>query len=180
MMLTLNARRSPALPSRRGPYRVFAIVAAVGVGAASTVVIHRAVAPAVRPLEQPGWAGAIGTGVDGPLVMPSRETSASYTSPVVIQAASDAAARTARSCGPDGTCPPSPRAAKALVPPRRPALPSVVAAPAPNGVEAPAPDAKPKPIFSAGGLMARLPSPSVLLKPFTAVGDTMSGLIKRF
>ena len=178
MLLTLHARRAPALPSRRGPHRVFAIVAAICVGSASAVIVRHVVAPAVRSLEQPVWAGSIGTGVDGPLVMPSRETSASYTSPVVIQAASDAAARTARSCGPDGICPPSPRAAKALMPPRRPALPSVAAAPAPAASEAP--DAKSKPIFSARGLMARLPSPSVLLKPFTAVGDTMSGLIKRF
>ena len=126
MLLTLNARRSPALPSRRGPLRAFAIVAAICVGATSAIVIRHAVAPAEHPLEQPVWAGSIGTGVDGPLVMPSRETSASYTSPVVIQAASDAAARSVRSCGPDGACPPL-RAAKALVPPRRPALPSVVA-----------------------------------------------------
>jgi hypothetical protein len=179
MLLTLNAQRMPARPNRRISLRLVAVFAAICAGTGAALLLRPTSASHITTANvQPVWAGAISAPVSDPVTQPLRETSASYTSPVAIQAASDSAVRT-----------PPARVARNPVPPRRPAEPSVVAAPA-SSVVGPAlpvsatvdaaPTAKPKTIFSASGLMERLPSRNMLLTPFTKVGDTMSGLIKHF
>ena len=155
MLLTLSARRAAGESVRRLPARrLIALAAAIVAGTAAALALRPALSPVTSPaVEQPVWAGSIGERAAGPIVMPPRETSASYTSPVAIQAASRAGKRCA-----DATCAAPQRDLRTLLPPRRPAPEPVVAAvvaPAPI-VVAPPPE-KPKSVFSASGLIDRLP-----------------------
>ena len=175
MLLMMTAQGMTTTPRTRGRAkgRVWAGAAAVCVGVGAALAVGHAVRPGRAVLEPPVWAGDIGTSTTDRLAVPLRETSASYTSPVVIQAAS--ATRVARTCGSE-PCPPARFSTKSPQPPRRPA-------PAAASVMAqtpPAADRQEAGAFSVAALRDRLPSAGALMKPIAFVGETMSGLVKRF
>jgi hypothetical protein len=194
---------SGSAPSRSEPSRMqirevggrlpqASLVIGVGVGIFAALVLgvpKSALWHNVPVAKDQAWAGHLEAPAQPPAISAQPLTSASYTSgfdktalaPASPNSAPQPQARDPNTCPADLNCafrttqmPPLPPSVQTSPPTTIAQTPASVAAASPAVQPAPPPK---RDIFAA--ITSRLPQPHVLLKPFTFVADTFTGLIRK-